>query len=284
MKLLLRIVFTFVLGLYSMMGSSQNNTFQKTPLGLKYQIIDHKPNTLKPQIGDLITFEFKITNYKDSVIQQQKAANIPIRKAQNGADVFDVFPFLAQGDSVVCHVETDSIAKYGGGLPPFLPAGTQLKYTFRILEVKSQAELRQAEQKLLMEYAQKNQLKTQTTPSGLIYAITQAGAGATPQKGQKVKVNYVGKLLDGKLFDTSIEAIAKANNKYQEGRPYQPLEFAVGVGQVIKGWDEGIALLQVGTKAVLLIPSELGYGSRGAGGDIPPNSPLIFEIELLGVQ
>ena len=107
-----------------------------------------------------------------------------------------------------------------------------------------------------------------TTPSGLKVEMIQEGAGQKPQKGQKVVVHYTGTLEDGKKFDSSRD----------RGNPF---EFAVGTGQVIPGWDEGIALLRVGSRAKLTIPPQLGYGARGAGGVIPPNATLIFDVELL---
>lgn len=107
--------------------------------------------------------------------------------------------------------------------------------------------------------------------SGLKYVDLQAGDGASPSKGQRVSVHYVGKLTDGTVFDSSRD----------RGRPF---EFNIGVGQVIKGWDEGVSTMKVGGTRQLLIPPELGYGSRGAGGVIPPDATLDFEVELLGVK
>ena len=109
------------------------------------------------------------------------------------------------------------------------------------------------------------------TESGLRYQIIQKGDGKKPESGQTVSVHYKGQLADGTVFDSSY----KRN---------QPLEFPVGVGQVISGWDEGIQLLQVGDKARLVIPSDLGYGSKGAGGVIPPDATLIFDVELMDVK
>ena len=111
----------------------------------------------------------------------------------------------------------------------------------------------------------------QSTPSGLYYKITKATNGAAPQRGDEVAVHYAGKLVDGSEFDSSF----KRN---------QPIDIPIGVGQVIKGWDEGIMLLKEGETATLLIPSELGYGSAGAGGVIPPNAWLIFDVELVSVK
>jgi FKBP-type peptidyl-prolyl cis-trans isomerase len=124
---------------------------------------------------------------------------------------------------------------------------------------------------LLQEYAKKNNLTLQKTPSGVYYQVLKAGTGPKPKAGQTVSVNYNGTLLSGKLFDSSDKA-------------GKPIDFPLGQGAVIPGWDEGIAMLNKGTKAILLIPSPLAYGTRGAGADIPANAPLRFEVELVDVQ
>ena len=114
-----------------------------------------------------------------------------------------------------------------------------------------------------------------TTSSGLKITDTQAGTGATPKTGQTCVMHYTGWLYqDGKKgakFDSSVDR-------------GQPFEFPIGTGRVIKGWDEGVASMKVGGKRTLIIPRELGYGARGAGGVIPPNATLLFEVELLGVK
>jgi FKBP-type peptidyl-prolyl cis-trans isomerase len=109
------------------------------------------------------------------------------------------------------------------------------------------------------------------TPSGLKYDDIAEGAGAEAKSGQKVSVHYTGTLVDGKKFDSSRD----------RGKPFQ---FTLGVGQVIKGWDEGVAGMKVGGQRKLTIPPELGYGSRGAGGVIPPNTTLIFDVELVEIH
>jgi FKBP-type peptidyl-prolyl cis-trans isomerase len=109
------------------------------------------------------------------------------------------------------------------------------------------------------------------TASGLEYIEVEPGTGAQAEAGKTVSVHYTGKFQDGKVFDSSISR-------------GEPITFQLGKGNVIKGWDEGIALMKVGGKAQLIIPPELGYGERGAGGVIPPNATLVFDVELVDVK
>lgn len=113
--------------------------------------------------------------------------------------------------------------------------------------------------------------KTETTPSGLKYMELKEGTGATPKKGQTVEVHYTGTLEDGTKFDSSRDR-------------KQPFKFKLGEGEVIKGWDEGLSTMKVGGRRQLIIPADLGYGARGAGGVIPPNATLIFDVELLKIS
>lgn len=109
------------------------------------------------------------------------------------------------------------------------------------------------------------------TDSGLKYEELVEGDGAVAAAGQQVSVHYTGWLTDGKKFDSSVDR-------------NQPFDFALGRGQVIRGWDEGVAGMKVGGKRKLTIPPQLGYGARGAGGVIPPNATLVFEVELLDIR
>jgi FKBP-type peptidyl-prolyl cis-trans isomerase len=109
------------------------------------------------------------------------------------------------------------------------------------------------------------------TPSGLEIEDETVGEGPEPEVGQTVIVHYTGRLTDGTKFDSSVD----------RGRPF---EFKIGVGQVIRGWDEGVISMKPGGKRKLTIPPELGYGARGAGGVIPPNATLVFDVELIGVR
>lgn len=111
----------------------------------------------------------------------------------------------------------------------------------------------------------------ETTGSGLQYSVDQPGTGAQPQPGQTVSVHYTGWLTDGTKFDSSRDR-------------GEPIEFPIGTGRVIRGWDEAVGAMKVGEKRTLVIPPALGYGERGASGVIPPNATLVFKVELVGVR
>ena len=119
-------------------------------------------------------------------------------------------------------------------------------------------------------FAAQDAKKTVTTASGLKYVDVVVGKGASPTAGKQVTVHYTGTLVNGKKFDSSVDR-------------NEPFSFIIGVGQVIPGWDEGVMSMKVGGKRKLIIPPNLGYGARGAGGVIPPNATLLFDVELIDV-
>jgi len=181
-----------------------------------------------------------------------------------------VFGFVVEGQDIVDKIEQDDllntveILRVGADAEKF-----NAIESFRTFE--GERELREAKEKAAAKEALKEHIKGMTqTESGLFYNITEKGSGEKADKGQNVSVHYTGMLLDGTVFDSS----------HQRN---EPITFPVGVGQVIAGWDEGILLLHEGDKARFVIPSELAYGSRGAGGVIPPNATLIFDVELVKV-
>ena len=164
-------------------------------------------------------------------------------------------------------------------------------YDIEILDLKTKAENEKAqkdeaanakkiadeakgkESGLIQQYVKDNKITVKPTASGLYYIETVKGKGPTAKAGDKLKVHYTGKLFSGKVFDSSLTR-----------QPVQPFEFTLGQGQVIPGWDEGIALMSAGGKATLVIPSKLGYSDRGAGSDIPPFAPLVFDVELISIS
>ncbi|WP_372746211.1 peptidylprolyl isomerase [Lutibacter sp.] len=174
-----------------------------------------------------------------------------------GQDIVDA---IAQNDVL----ESLEIVRVGEAAEKF--NAVEAFRTFEGSRAKREAEAKAAIKKQLDEVA----AGYDETPSGLRYKILQQGSGKKAEKGNQVSVHYKGQLLDGQVFDSS----------YQRK---EPIDFQVGVGQVIAGWDEGILLLNVGDKARFVIPSNLAYGSRGAGGVIPPDATLIFDVELMKV-
>jgi len=181
-----------------------------------------------------------------------------------------VFGNVVEGQNVV-----DTISQGDEMSVEILRVGTEAEAynaveafrTFEGLRAKREEEERKRQQEILDTVAK----GYEETQSGLRYKILQSGDGNKATKGANVSVHYKGQLLDGTVFDSSYKR-------------KQPLEFSVGIGQVIAGWDEGILLLKVGDKARFVIPSNLAYGESGAGGVIPPNATLIFDVELMGIN
>lgn len=182
-----------------------------------------------------------------------------------------VFGFVVEGQDIVDAIQQDDILtnleilRVGTAAENF--NAIEAFRTFEGAREKREAEAKQKQESIL-DAESAGFIKTK---SGLRYKIIQEGNGKKPNKGDMVSVHYKGQLFDGTVFDSSYKR-------------KQPIDFAVGVGQVIAGWDEGILLLKVGDKARMVIPSDLAYGSRGAGGVIPPNTPLIFDVELVGIK
>ena len=175
-----------------------------------------------------------------------------------GQDIVDA---IAQGDEL----SSVEIVRVGADADAF--NAVEAFRTFEGSREKRDADEKAKQKELLDSVA----LGYEETASGLRYQILQKGAGKQATKGAGVSVHYKGQLLDGTVFDSSYKR-------------KEPIDFNVGLGQVIAGWDEGIQLLQVGDKARFVIPSNLAYGAAGAGGVIPPDATLIFDVELMGVK
>lgn len=179
-------------------------------------------------------------------------------KVVEGQDVVDK---IAQGDKI----EKLEIVREGSAAESF--DGARAFEEFNAEKSKREAEAKQKAEAEVDKLA----AGFEKTESGLRYKIINAGSGKQAEKGNSVSVHYKGTLADGTVFDSS----------YKRGNP---IEFPIGVGHVIPGWDEGIQKLRVGDKARLVIPSHLAYGERGAGGVIPPNAVLVFDVELMDVK
>jgi peptidyl-prolyl cis-trans isomerase A (cyclophilin A) len=178
----------------------------------------------------------------------------------------DVVNAIAQGDSI----ETIEIIRKGDAAEAF-KANDQAMNEYKNAMAEKAKKAQEEAAKEFDGWVMQNYPTAQQTASGLYYVVEQEGTGEQATPGKTVAVHYSGKLTNGNEFD----------NSYRRG---QPIEFKLGSGQVIPGWDEGIALMKVGSKYKLIIPSKLGYGKRGAGGVIPPNADLLFDVELIKIN
>ena len=255
--------------------------------GLSY--VMHKSNKgPKLKLDDVVTLNLKYITSKDSLVfdswKMGKPIQLKIAKSSFKGDLMDGLTLLTVGDSASFLINADSLftKTFGAPRPAFIDSSSFLSFTVKVISTTTDAVLKAEESKAEKENAMKEneviakyiadkQITPSKSSSGLMYIISEPGAGEQAQAGKTVKVHYTGRLLDGTKFDSSLDR-------------NEPIEFKLGQGMVIKGWDEGIALLKVGGKALLIIPSDLAYGSRGAGGVIPPFSPLTFEVELVSVQ
>lgn len=259
--------------------------FQTTESGIKYKIPKNAKGDQYAKEGDFVEIFIK-TYFGDSLIfnSREQTGNKPVvfpaSTPRFHGDLSETFSLLTPGDSGIFLVPVDTLKANKQNLQPWMKEGEYITYSIELVSIKTQKELdaertekaKQAnnpdnEDLALAAYIQKNKVSPKKQSSGLYYLITKATDGDKPISGQKVKVNYTGKLLDGTIFDSN------------EGR--DPFEFILGRGQVIRGWDEGIALLKKGEKATLYIPSYLAYGENSPSPKIPANSTLIFDVELV---
>jgi FKBP-type peptidyl-prolyl cis-trans isomerase FkpA len=275
------------------------DSFVHTPKGALVKIVTTNPGD-KIKLNDVVAFDVIQKTDKDSILFSSYALGHPIKiqvqASQNVGDLMDVLPLCAAKDSAYVKIPSDSVFKgHEQERPLFLPKGSNLVFTIKIVKIQSLADaiaeknaalesMKAAEITALDKYVTDHKLVVKTTPSGLRYFITQPSLKQKPLSGDTLLVNYTGRTLDGKVFDSSIQADAQKAGLNQPGRNYEPLPVVVGQGTVIKGWDEGLLLLNEGSKAELIIPSGLAYGAEGSGPDIAPYSPLIFDVELVKIK
>ncbi|MBK9732739.1 MAG: FKBP-type peptidyl-prolyl cis-trans isomerase [Chitinophagaceae bacterium] len=265
--------------------SKLTDGYQRTSRGLYYKIIvdGKKP---KGKQGDLLKMNLEYLTQKDSVLfstyqEEMGPVQFTISAPTFNGDPMEGFTLLGEGDSAIFLMQSDSAYK-GQEMPPFAKPGEFVKIHVNVLSMMTQAEFekKKAEETkvqsekdvtIIESYLLSKGLKAQKTSSGLYYILEKQGDGARAESGKTVTVNYTGKFLDGKVFDSSLSP------------GHSPLEFKLGAGQMIKGFDEGINMLNVGGKATLIIPSSLAWGNR-AQGAIPANAVVVFDVELMGVE
>ena len=273
--------------------------YEKTQSGLYYQFFQQNAGE-KPQIGDLLELKISCSVNDTATIIPATENVMMLQESQFAGDFFEGMSMMHRGDSASFIVNIDSTFKYLLGqpnLPKEFSSSDVMRFEVRLddfypeseyakhmaIKVKKVTEERIAKMKEehaeetakaaidLEDFLAKNKIEAQPTASGLYYVMTTEGNGEKPEAGQMVKVHYTGKLLDGTVFDSSVER-------------GEPINIPIGVGQVIPGWDEGIMMMSKGEKGVLYIPYYLAYGDRPAGDKIPAFSNLIFEVELVDFE
>jgi FKBP-type peptidyl-prolyl cis-trans isomerase len=195
---------------------------------------------------------------------------------QTARDLFEgCFGFMAAGDSATYFIPVDSLFKGApeGSRPAFLPKGSDVKFSVSVQSVENEkAMLSRLDGEIEKFVKTESSKKFLKQPNGLHISMTTMGQGITPVAGDTVSVNYRGRVMGGtEIFDES----------YSRGQPFQ---FVLGQGQVIRGWDEGIAMLTEGSEATILVPFALGYGEAGSPPAIPPYTSLVFDVKLEKVK
>jgi FKBP-type peptidyl-prolyl cis-trans isomerase len=287
--LLIAVVFMAVGSVFVSCDSGDNKFagFEQTKDGLYYKFHIRGNDTVTPKIGDYVTIDM-IYSAEDSVMFDSKelpqVMKMPMIEPTFVGDVYDGMAMMKIGDSATFICNADSVFTKLFRMPAVPKELDSVEYLYfhiklnaieTLEEVKAAQEielkeLKDNEAKARYEFLEENFPEAQPVASGLYYIETKEGKGSTPEKGQTVSVNYKGMFLDGTVFDSSFDR-------------NEPIEFVLGEGQVIKGWDEGIGMMRKGGKATLVIPSDIAYGPQGRS-SIPPYSSLVFEVELLDIK
>ena len=268
---------------FTLLVSCENLPETKSGVGINFIRLG---NGVSPIHGEVISLDMTYSTDDGNVLFDTRKVGAPVKimfdttEWRNGGMLYEVLELLEIGDSVQFEIPAENLyeVSFEQELPDSVERGSDILFNLSLVEIISQEELRiereaelaKLETKLLDNYLVENRIDALTTESGLRYTIHKDGSGPLPKTGEIVVVHFKGYLLNGNVFDSSLE-----------GDPYT---FHLGYGRVIKGWDEGIAMFNKGTKATLYLPSALGYGEIGSGRDIPPNSILIFEVEIMDIK
>lgn len=284
--------------------SSCGGGFKKTPGGILYNIHEDKTGPVA-KVGDFVSVNVLCKTDADSVLfntyDQGKPIGTVLSPPQSKSDVVSALTLLSEGDSATVKIVADSIFKAGQQKPPGFK-GKFLVYEIKVEKLIAKgndadtvfqrkindyykdvvAKIKTQEPAKTAAYIKKRDLKLTKTASGLQYEFTKEGSGPKPVAGDTVEVYYAGRLTTDKVFDTNIKDIAQKEKMFNAMNPYKTLKFPVGQQKVIAGWDEGLLLMNKGSKATFVVPSQLAYGEQG-GGPIPPFATLIFDVEMVNI-
>lgn len=261
--------------------------YKSTKTGLYYKLIT-KGHGEQVKMDDVMHIDLSYYANDSMLYHTSMLPNPAYDKVQSSifpGDLYEGFQLMHVGDSMSFMINADSVFLkqfHASELPTFITPGSYLRWEVKVnsamteeeffaMKEQEAAALQQESEEKFAAYLAENNITEAPQESGIVYVCTQPGNGVRPVAEQKVKVHYTGKLLDGTVFDSSVD----------RGEPF---EFTLGVHQVIPGWDEGIALMSKGEKGILYLPSSMAYGPQQAGPVIAPYSNLIFEVELIDFE
>ncbi len=294
MKKLVFIITAVIIGMISC-KQEKFKGYKETDNNLYYKFFVKNDTSLMPQTGDGIAIQYIIKKQSnDSVIVNSKdvsrsgtgVVKMILQPSTFKGSLEDGITMMHVGDSASFIISADSFflkTNQMNELPPYIRPGEYLNVIIKLADIKTKKELEENQKKQeeelerlkqeeitkLEQYLKENKITVEPTSSGLYYIELKKGKGDKIAVGSTVKIHYRGELVDKTVFDSS------------EGK--EPLEFTVGFGEVIKGWKEALQMMQKGTKAKIILPSSIAYGSQQAG-PIPPYSTLIFTLEVIEVK
>ena len=273
-------------------GCEKEAEFVQLESGLGFRYVD-KLEGNKPRVGDIM--KVNMSHYLgDSLIFESQDGGIFLNPNQGTPpSLSQALNMCGAGDSVQIQM---SLGEYGKmiSLPmsPKMDTSQIVVWSIRVEEVENESTLLERmtkeqttiDEKLIQEYVVNNNLEPNVTDEGVYYLTLKDGNGQFPKQGDRVYVNYTVTRLDGFVVDTSREDVARANNQYSERRTYVPYDFELGARGIIEGWNIGIPMFSKGGRGTLLVPSEFAYAGRGKGAEVPPNTVLVFDIELVDIK
>ncbi len=304
----------FLIGILALalLSACNSNDYKTTDSGLKYKFLKEGAGE-KPTPGQVMLLNMAYKDGRDTLLfsslEHGEPMPMPVDSLwSDDGSLYEILGMMKKGDSVEILItardffiktvmqpmpdtlDGKSIFTFNIGVEDVMSMEDFRAYQMQQFEKSQQEAAERAEEQLKIDeqliddYLKENNLTAEKTESGLRYIILKQGNGPKAANGDLAVVDFTGITLDGNMFYTSNRQQAENYGALQDSNPYEPLEFTIGAGQMIRGVDEGVALLNEGSKAKLFVPSPLAYGERGAGADIKPNQVITFEVELLDLK
>ena len=292
-----------IAGLALLTAFGCNNSYKTTDSGLHYKFEKSNPGAPQVQEGDVLVGEMTVKLDTIEIFTNRGHADRILRATPSfDGDLYEGLLMMHIGDVATFYIDADDMAKYLEPRqmhPDYKPGtGMKLYYTVNLQDIVSNEDIlaeqnnwrnameqrRTSEPEAIAAYIKDNHITATPDADGLYIVVKKKGNGPKVQAGSTVAINYTGRLLDGTIFDSSVESDAIQGGLQQSGRTYEPLTHTVGKMSLIPGWERGVMGQPAGTRLQLVVPSALAYGPQGAGELIPPYTPLVFDLEIVSVK